>query len=405
MANVDLPVSELDAVTTVADSDLLYTVASGVSKKVTKQNLLKEINQALPSKADLVGGKVPASELPSYVDDVIEGYYDENADKFYEDAQHTTEITPETGKIYVDLTDDKSYRWSGSTYVCIGGGLELGETQTTAYRGDRGKTAYDHATDANRNTSAKALGLYKMAVTSEGHVSNPTAVQASDITSLVDVDKVKQSPSTTNSDYEILLSGSADNTEHTEHTKKSSKIKGNPSTGDITIGGQLTDKYGVQSIRPILKVDYDLLPQQEQETGWYLILDADNPLDVQLWNKVGTDALDTTAQDLSGAVNEINSSLTELKKHSFGTTITLTDDTEYITLSDGYLRIRLSGSPASANQYVYGYVNGEVMITINTPTSQTQTGYAYNSIFVRKGTPIKYTGTSSAQAHFLPMDS
>ena len=317
MANVDLPVSELDAVTTVADSDLLYTVASGVSKKVTKQNLLKEINQALPSKADLVGGKVPASELPSYVDDVIEGYYDENADKFYEDAQHTTEITPETGKIYVDLTDDKSYRWSGSTYICIGGGLELGETSTTAYRGDRGKTAYDHATDANRSTTAQNLGLYKIGVTSEGHVSNPTAVQASDITSLVDVDKVKQSPDSTNTSYEVLLSGSADNVEHTEYVKKNNKFTHNPSTGDIAIGGMLTDKNGVQSYKALTQQEYDLLPASKNSDGvLYIITDGENPLDVQLWNKVGTASLDTQANDLSNAVNELSASLVNFSSYS-----------------------------------------------------------------------------------------
>lgn len=64
-------------------------------------------------------GKVPESQLPSYVDDVIEGYYYNGA--FYSDSTHTTEITPETGKIYVDLTDNKTYRWSGSVYVCVGG--------------------------------------------------------------------------------------------------------------------------------------------------------------------------------------------------------------------------------------------------------------------------------------------
>lgn len=62
-------------------------------------------------------GKVPSSQLPSYVDDVIEGYYYNN--KFYKESTHTTEITGETGKIYVDLTTEKTYRWSGSAYVEI----------------------------------------------------------------------------------------------------------------------------------------------------------------------------------------------------------------------------------------------------------------------------------------------
>lgn len=73
-------------------------------------------------KANLVNGKVPASELPSYVDDVIEGYFYEGA--FYEDAAHTTLITAEDGKIYVDLSTDTSYRWSGSVYVEIGTSTE-----------------------------------------------------------------------------------------------------------------------------------------------------------------------------------------------------------------------------------------------------------------------------------------
>lgn len=65
-------------------------------------------------------GKVPAAQLPSYVDDVIEGYYHEGT--FYEEAAHTTAITPETGKIYIDLSTNKSYRWGGSTMVEIAGG-------------------------------------------------------------------------------------------------------------------------------------------------------------------------------------------------------------------------------------------------------------------------------------------
>ena len=62
-------------------------------------------------------GKIPSSQLPSYVDDVIEGYYYNG--KFYTDSAHTEEITPETGKIYVDLDTNKTYRWSGTTYVEI----------------------------------------------------------------------------------------------------------------------------------------------------------------------------------------------------------------------------------------------------------------------------------------------
>lgn len=72
---------------------------------------------SLALKADLVAGKVPSSQLPSYVDDVVEGYY--NVNTFYIDSGFVVPITGEVGKIYVDLLLNQSYRWSGSIYVQI----------------------------------------------------------------------------------------------------------------------------------------------------------------------------------------------------------------------------------------------------------------------------------------------
>ena len=62
-------------------------------------------------------GKVPSTQLPSYVDDVIEGYY--SGGKFYKESAHTTAITGETGKIYLDLATNYSYRYGGSAFVLI----------------------------------------------------------------------------------------------------------------------------------------------------------------------------------------------------------------------------------------------------------------------------------------------
>lgn len=106
-------------------------------------------------------GKIPSSQLPSFVDDVIEGYLHTDG-KFYEEAAHTTEITGESSKIYVDLTDNLTYRWSGSAFVEISESIALGETSSTAYRGDRGKEAYDHSqvTSGNpHNVTATEVGL------------------------------------------------------------------------------------------------------------------------------------------------------------------------------------------------------------------------------------------------------
>lgn len=99
-------------------------------------------------------GKVPSAQLPSYVDDVIEGYV--SGGKLYNEAAHTTQITCEAGKIYVDMATNKTYRWSGTALVEISASLALGETASTAYRGDRGKTAYDHSQAAHAPANAEA---------------------------------------------------------------------------------------------------------------------------------------------------------------------------------------------------------------------------------------------------------
>lgn len=62
-------------------------------------------------------GKVPSTQLPSYVDDIVEGYYYNG--KFYKEAAHTSEITGESGKIYVDVSTNLSYRYGGSAFVQI----------------------------------------------------------------------------------------------------------------------------------------------------------------------------------------------------------------------------------------------------------------------------------------------
>lgn len=86
-------------------------------------------------------GKVPSSQLPAYVDDVIEGYLYNGV--FYAESTYETEIPGVSGKIYVDLVTNRTYRWSGSLFTEISESLALGETSSTAYRGDLGKTAYD----------------------------------------------------------------------------------------------------------------------------------------------------------------------------------------------------------------------------------------------------------------------
>lgn len=109
------------------------------------------------------GGKVPANQLPSYVDDVVDAYIRTGATALGADWLSKTSggaaMTPESDKIYVILSEgeyqNKTYRWSGTTYAVIGNDLAIGETASTAYRGDRGKTAYDHSQSAHAPADAE----------------------------------------------------------------------------------------------------------------------------------------------------------------------------------------------------------------------------------------------------------
>jgi hypothetical protein len=96
-------------------------------------------------------GLVPSSQLPSYVDDVIEAYatYDISETgklsniKLYSDPDHANPITGESGKIYLNITQDEpsyQFRWSGTQFVDSNtSSLILGEVTGTAYDGGKGK--------------------------------------------------------------------------------------------------------------------------------------------------------------------------------------------------------------------------------------------------------------------------
>lgn len=100
--------------------------------------------------ASKITGTIPQANLPSYVDDVLEY-----------SSKSSFPKTGEAGKIYVDTTTNLTYRWGGSSYVEISPSLALGETSSTAFRGDRGKIAYDHsqATGNPHNLTLSNLGI------------------------------------------------------------------------------------------------------------------------------------------------------------------------------------------------------------------------------------------------------
>lgn len=108
-------------------------------------------------------GTVPANQLPSYVDDIIDVYatYDKSATgeltniKLYSDAAHQNAITGEAGKIYINITNGEppyQFRWTGTIFARADAQvLILGQITGTAFDGGRGKALEDQITSLKAN--------------------------------------------------------------------------------------------------------------------------------------------------------------------------------------------------------------------------------------------------------------
>lgn len=127
-------------------------------------------------------GKVPSSQLPSYVDDVIEGYYHDG--NFYntftpgEDPDpdiYSDLITPETGKIYVDKATNYTYRWSGSVYIMIGSPDDNEEVQIG------GNTPTDPGIKLYVDESANGYGAFQLSTDETTGTDTFTAIGAATI--------------------------------------------------------------------------------------------------------------------------------------------------------------------------------------------------------------------------------
>ena len=158
-------------------------------------------------------GKILETYLPSYVDDVIEGYYYDG--KFYTTSAHTTEITAETGKIYVDIPSNVTYRWGGTTYIPITNPVDIMTGATASADGVAGLVPAPHAGDQGK--FLRGDGTWATAITS-------------DI-------KVRQALDTSNKNYPLLFSyaeTSSTTTNIDNTSRRNNSIYVNPSTGTVT---------------------------------------------------------------------------------------------------------------------------------------------------------------------------
>ena len=151
---------DLSGLTTTTKTSILAAINELVSSIAGKQTSLGFTPENSSNKGAANGyapldanAKVPAANLPAYVDDIIEGTLT-NSTTFTAAGNTGVAdgvVTPAGSVIYLDTTTNMQYRWSGSSYVAMNGSLALGENSVTAYRGDRGKTAYDHSQTTTGN--------------------------------------------------------------------------------------------------------------------------------------------------------------------------------------------------------------------------------------------------------------
>ena len=132
--------TEADSATTAATATKADDADKLGGTEAASYALKTDISAALTGKyAPITEGKIPAEYLPSYVDDVVEGYYHEST--FYKEKGHENPLDGEQGKIYVDLTDGagECYRYTGSQYVAItatGGMSEITSEEIDGYWSD-----------------------------------------------------------------------------------------------------------------------------------------------------------------------------------------------------------------------------------------------------------------------------
>lgn len=157
-AEIDRIENKFDGVTDELEAALQKEIED---RKAGDTTITNNLNAFISTKGQPGGlaeldstGKVPAAQLPSYVDDVLE---------YSTKAQFPQ--TGETGKIYVAKDTNLTYRWTGTQYLEISQSLALGETPSTAYPGDKGKANRDAL-----NSMPTKLTSYLTPTTSTGEL-------------------------------------------------------------------------------------------------------------------------------------------------------------------------------------------------------------------------------------------
>lgn len=289
-------------------------------------------------------GTVPANQLPSYVDDIIDVYatYDKSATgeltniKLYSDAAHQNAITGEAGKIYINITNGEppyQFRWTGTIFARADAQvLILGQITGTAFDGGRGKELEDQVASLKANGASHFYNNTYQASTVQlnfkcwfgngniqDHYSRITAATASQAGVMTAADKVKLDTTLPN---QIA-------TETTNRTNADNAITAKINSFPDHILGRDLENSGnlINLITSATKLTIGYWWTERKEDGSFQVNETQHTFDIpaatQTVAGVMTAAdkknLDNTvtglANEITNRTNAINSLRTELKTY------------------------------------------------------------------------------------------
>lgn len=289
-------------------------------------------------------GTVPANQLPSYVDDIIDVYatYDKSATgeltniKLYSDAAHQNAITGEAGKIYINITNGEppyQFRWTGTIFARADAQvLILGQITGTAFDGGRGKELEDQVASLKANGASHFDNNTYQASTVrlnfkcwfgngniQDHYSQITAATASQAGVMTAADKVKLDTTLPN---QIA-------TETTNRTNADNAITAKINSFPDHILGRDLENSGnlINLITSATKLTIGYWWTERKEDGSFQVNETQHTFDIpaatQTVAGVMTAAdkknLDNTvtglANEITNRTNAINSLRTELKTY------------------------------------------------------------------------------------------
>ena len=312
-------------------------------------------------------GKVAESQLPSYVDDILEGKLVSVTEFTLNAGQHGE--VKQSGVIYLDTTTNTSYRWSGSQYVMTGSALTLGEGEDQAFPGNRGVNLENQSVVTSllseasgdkvtikvtqksldgKSESTDNVDIRAATSTTAGVMSAADKEALGELPDLISEAEISNISNTQTANDVTIITRSANNTLTTTIPCATSTTAGVMSANDKVEVNKIKDKADKVELKAVSdKVDTIIVPTKVSELTNDLAFQTKTEVNTAIQKVVGAapEALDTLEEiaaklsDNDDAVAGIVNTLSD--KANVGDSYTKTEsDAKYLTTdaaSDTYL--------------------------------------------------------------------